>query len=401
MGKIADISKWQGTIDFSKAKNELDLAIIRVQYGSTTIDAKYKEYVAGCKKYGIPFGHYAYARFVNIADAKVEARDFLARADKDAKFLVVDVEEQTCKKVSDLVPATQAFIDYLKANSNKKVGLYTGHSFYKTYGMNRVKADFLWIPRYASNDIGALSNSVKPSMDCDIWQYTQCGKLAGVAGKVDLNVLTGSKSLEWFIGGVKEPTKVSSGEKIVKIEEKVIGKAVIKADALNIREKADLKSKDVGTVLKGQTFPVYEKKGDFLRIGVGKWISNKGGKYATYTASNSSPSKPSTKTTNYKIKSGDTLSGIAVKFNTTVATLKSLNKLKNDTIYTGKTLKVPANGSSVSSKPANTKKYHKVVSGDTVSKLAKKYGSSMSDIKSWNKLDKDYTIYVGKTIRVK
>ncbi|MED4492987.1 GH25 family lysozyme [Heyndrickxia coagulans] len=45
--------------------------------------------------------------------------------------------------------------------------------------------------------------------------------------------------------------------------------------------------------------------------------------------------------------------------------------------------------------------YHKVVRGDTVGALAKKYGSTLKQIKSWNKLDSKYTIYVGKKIRVK
>lgn len=196
MGKIADLSHHQGTIDFSKASKELDLAIIRVQYGSTTIDSKYKEYVAGCKKFNIPFGHYAYARFVSVEDAKKEATNFLARIDKEAKFLVVDVEEQTCKSVSELVSATQTFIDVCK-KAGYKVGLYTGHHFYKPYQMDKVKADFLWIPRYGA----------KPDFACDIWQFTDKGSLAGVKGSVDLNQLNGSKLLEYFTGKEIKPVK--------------------------------------------------------------------------------------------------------------------------------------------------------------------------------------------------
>jgi len=203
MGKIADFSH-HNSIDFSKAKDELDLAIIRVQYGSTTIDTKYKQFVAGCKQYGIPFGHYAYCRFVSINDALVEADDFHERADKDALFLVADVEEQTCKNPADIVPATQAFIDRLKSKG-WKVGLYTGHAFYKQYGMKQVKADFLWIPRYAGNDIGQPTGN-KPDMQCDIWQYTEKGKMAGVSGNVDLNVLNGDKPLEWFTGAAPKVT---------------------------------------------------------------------------------------------------------------------------------------------------------------------------------------------------
>ncbi|MFL8936318.1 LysM peptidoglycan-binding domain-containing protein [Rossellomorea oryzaecorticis] len=42
----------------------------------------------------------------------------------------------------------------------------------------------------------------------------------------------------------------------------------------------------------------------------------------------------------YKIKPGDTLSGISLKFNVTVQDIKSWNQLKSDTIYAGQTLQI-------------------------------------------------------------
>lgn len=58
-------------------------------------------------------------------------------------------------------------------------------------------------------------------------------------------------------------------------------------------------------------------------------------------------------------------------------------------------------GENVKAKPKGEYKTHEVVPGDTVSKLAAKYGSTIQQIKDWNKLDKNYTIYAGKTIRVR
>jgi GH25 family lysozyme M1 (1,4-beta-N-acetylmuramidase) len=197
MGKIVDISKWQGSIDFKKFATEADLAIVRVQYGSGTEDFKHKEYEAGLKANGVPFGAYAYARFVSVNDAKVEAQDFLKRADAETKFYVVDVEELTCP-ASEVVAATQAFINVIRA-AGKRCGLYTGHSFYKTYGMSKVDADFLWIPRYSSNDTGVV-HGAEPDMACELWQYTQSGRISGVAGPVDLNKLNGELTLDYFTG---------------------------------------------------------------------------------------------------------------------------------------------------------------------------------------------------------
>ena len=47
MGKIADISKWQGDIDWSKAAKELDFVILRASCG-TSEDSKYEQNVDSC-----------------------------------------------------------------------------------------------------------------------------------------------------------------------------------------------------------------------------------------------------------------------------------------------------------------------------------------------------------------
>ncbi|MBD7945109.1 MULTISPECIES: N-acetylmuramoyl-L-alanine amidase [Psychrobacillus] len=49
----------------------------------------------------------------------------------------------------------------------------------------------------------------------------------------------------------------------------------------------------------------------------------------------------------------------------------------------------------------STAVYHTVVSGDTVYGLSQTYGSTVQQIKDWNGLDSNYTIYVGQVLRVK
>ncbi|WP_338749116.1 GH25 family lysozyme [Bacillus sp. FJAT-52991] len=187
MSKIADLSHHQGVIDWSKASKELDLAILRVQDGSRVVDRQYKSYVAAAKEYGVPFGNYAFCRFVSINDAKVEARDFWERGDKDALFWVADVEVKT---MGNMLAGTQAFIDELRRLGAKKVGLYVGHHTYKLFQADKIKVDFVWIPRYGGK---------KPDYPCDLHQYTEAGRLAGVKGNVDLNTLIGKKELSWFL----------------------------------------------------------------------------------------------------------------------------------------------------------------------------------------------------------
>ncbi|MGH1326581.1 GH25 family lysozyme [Bacillus pretiosus] len=187
MGQIVDISKWNGNINWPVAKQYLDFIIARVQDGSNYVDPLYKGYVQSMKQYGIPFGNYAFCRFVSINDAKKEAQDFWSRGDKSATVWVADVEVET---MGDMQAGTQAFIDELRRLGAKKIGLYVGHHMYAPFGMANVKADFVWIPRYGDN---------KPAYPCDIWQYSETGNVPGI-GKCDLNSLIGNKSLSWFTG---------------------------------------------------------------------------------------------------------------------------------------------------------------------------------------------------------
>ena len=104
--------------------------------------------------------------------------------------------------------------------------------------------------------------------------------------------------------------------------------------------------------------------------------------------------KGTAKTQTYTVKAGDTLSGIAALYGTTTQALQSLNGIANpNLIYAGQKLIV--NGT------AATKKYHKVKAGDTVSGLAAYYNSSQNNIVKWNNLSSPDKIYVGQNLRVK
>jgi peptidoglycan endopeptidase LytE len=117
-------------------------------------------------------------------------------------------------------------------------------------------------------------------------------------------------------------------------------------------------------------------------------------------------------TSDYVIQPGDNLSKIARQFSTTVSTLKQLNGLSSDLIYAGHTLKVsgtvsapapapaaPAPAPTVAAaQPSNSSAY-KVQSGDSLSKIARLFSSSVDTIMQLNGLSST-TIYVGQTLKV-
>ena len=83
----------------------------------------------------------------------------------------------------------------------------------------------------------------------------------------------------------------------------------------------------------------------------------------------------------YTVKSGDSLWSIAKKFNTTVDELKSLNNLKSNLLSIGETLAIPTEGASSTSDVIYT-----VKSGDSLWSIAKKYGTNVANLKALNNL---------------
>ncbi len=116
---------------------------------------------------------------------------------------------------------------------------------------------------------------------------------------------------------------------------------------------------------------------------------------AQETTTPSAPTTPSTNT--YTVKRGDTLYGIARDNNTTVDTLKSLNNLTTTNLSIGQTIKLPTSSSSPSGTP-NTLTYT-IKKGDTLYGIATKYNTTISAIKSLNNLDTN-TLTIGKTLKI-
>jgi len=101
----------------------------------------------------------------------------------------------------------------------------------------------------------------------------------------------------------------------------------------------------------------------------------------------------------YTVKKGDTLSGIALKFGTTVAKLQSLNNIKNpNLIHVGQVLKTKA---TTASSGTSTPSTYTVKSGDTLSGIALKYGTTVSKLQSLNGIKDANRIYVGQVLKLK
>jgi len=97
----------------------------------------------------------------------------------------------------------------------------------------------------------------------------------------------------------------------------------------------------------------------------------------------------------YKIRKGDTISEIAERYGVSTNNIRQWNNLRNNQIYSGKTIKIYDNGGSsvsgsssslVSSSNNNDPSQYSVRRGDTISQIAERNGVSTTNLKNWNNL---------------
>lgn len=197
---ICDLSYNQGNVDFKKLSKKVDFVILRASI-ETRKDTKYDEYASYCEQYGIPYHAYHYIKAPNDAKARMEAKIF-ANVTKEHRplFYVIDCEYKqikmgVAKKIVDTFE--QALRHYI--SDDIKVAVYIAHELYRLWDLDYDHYAYVWIPRYGKNN-GTIDGSIKPSYPCDLWQYTDKGRIDGVKGDVDLDALNGSKPLEFFTG---------------------------------------------------------------------------------------------------------------------------------------------------------------------------------------------------------
>ncbi|MAZ77185.1 MAG: lytic transglycosylase [Legionellaceae bacterium] len=93
----------------------------------------------------------------------------------------------------------------------------------------------------------------------------------------------------------------------------------------------------------------------------------------------------------YTIKAGDTLSKIAARYGVSVTAIKRHNQLNTTLLKPGQRLVIPV--------VREVKKiYYTVKRGDTLSKIATHYGVSVSNLLRWNHIRNQHKIFVGEKL---
>jgi membrane-bound lytic murein transglycosylase D len=124
-----------------------------------------------------------------------------------------------------------------------------------------------------------------------------------------------------------------------------------------------------------------------------------GGRSTTNAASASSSNAGRTPTGRYTVRRGDNLTEIASRYRVSVSDLRAWNGLRGSSIQAGQVLRVPGAARSQASEAAPASGQYVIRGGDNLATIARRFGVSVEDLKSWNGL-RGTRIGAGETLRV-
>ncbi len=141
--------------------------------------------------------------------------------------------------------------------------------------------------------------------------------------------------------------------------------------------------------------------GDFLAVGRRLWVP----RITPATPSAARKVAPAARTATYVVRSGDTLGGIAVAYKVSLSTLYSLNKISRTAyIQPGQRIRVPAPAATARAKAkaaaAFTTTIVNVRSGDTLSDIAVRRGVTTASLLKANGLSLRSILQIGQKLKV-
>ena len=315
-----DVSNWQGYIDYEKVKNAgIDVVYIESSIGSHHIDPYFELNYENAKLNGLRVGVYHFVMARSITEAEQEAQFFascISGKNIDCK-LAMDFEEFGNLNQEEINDISKAFLNRVTELTGKETVVYSDLSNAENiFDLSDIAP--LWIAYYG--DYNRLKNV---NTDWNRWQgqqYTDMGRISGINGYVDRDLFTSEILLD-------------DNSKIIEVE----------ADDSNSTNSEKI---------------------------------------------------------NYTVKPGDTLWQLAQDYNVSVNEIVSLNGIENpNLIYVGEKLEIITNTNFDHLYGAG-KHFYTVKTGDTLSALALKFNTTVNQIVNLNDIINPNLIYVGQRIRI-
>lgn len=383
---IADISRWQGVIDWNEFTKQLDGVVIKASgadgglYKDNLLDRNRDE----ARRVGKPRWFYHYKGDAGTPQDQAQYMLNAIGGLQEGEGIVLDDENQA--KVNPEFDA--AFADKIKELTGLNKVLYANLARYQGVDLSTLKSRNIaaWIAKYGLNTgtregAGAAPGGI--DMSIIMWQYTSQARVPGVsANTVDMNVFYGDIN-QFKAYGVKSNIPAPSPPPTPAPAPSTVGDGYY-------------------TVVSGDTLSgIGQKTGQDWRV-----IAATNGIVAPYTifpnqrlkVFGGAPALPVAGGAYYEVVSGDNLIGIGAKTGHNWLEIAKLNNIAAPyIIYPGNRLALPGGGITPS---AATQRTYTVQSGEYLSGIGPKVGVAWPEIARLNGIAPPYTIYPGQVLKL-
>ena len=388
-----DVSNWSGYINWREVRDAgIEVAIIQASEGTFYRDPYLHEFYNGAKENGIKVGFYHFFNPGSSPTPSEQARyfvDTIRGLDSDLK-LVLDLEQTGGLDNYEVTRQAIEFLEEVRNYSGLDVAVYTYTNFaqYNLYEGLGLSEYPLWIAQLSEG--GPSPNPIWGNKYV-AWQYSDTGRVRGINASTDLDLVYDGMFLddrEDIPKDQKQPQRIPGTRQEPSTQSGVIYYTVQEGDTLtSIAQKYDTTVHEI-TVTNSIVNPNLIYVGEVLKI---------------YPGNRSIIKRKKVFTTTYIVQSGDTLTLIAIKFDTTVQAIAELNDLQNpNLIYVGEILKIPTNSRGNLSAPSSRHyiKTYIVQSGDTLTSIAKKFNTTVDKIALLNNITNPNLIYPGQILKI-
>ena len=198
---MIDISEHQGSIDFNKVKaSGVKAVILRAGYGSSTTDKYFYQNIKKAKAAGLYVGIYWFSYAANTKQAINEAKRCMAvikpyKIDLPV-FFDWEYDSMRYTKVKSrnrITEMTAAFCNAI-TNGGYRAGYYFNLQYLNNYySPAKLTRYATWYAYWGTNKPGSATwthaNTMTTPTQYDMWQFTSRGKINGIKGTVDCDLL--------------------------------------------------------------------------------------------------------------------------------------------------------------------------------------------------------------------
>ena len=413
--KGIDISSHQRGLDISRIS--CDFVIIKATEGKSYVDPSCDKFFQQALSLGKKLGVYHFAN--NPQNSAEQEANWFINNTRGYIGKAIPVLDWESKDTSNVAWALE-WLQRVEQAYGCKPMIYMSESVVNRHDWGSVVAGNygLWVAKYRDYNPDYnydMSNAgSKPAVKYwpfyAVWQWTSSGRLDGWNGNLDLDEFYGdANSWDAYVGNkscegeidesapIPEPTPSaptgSTLDLVYNTMKGQYGNGEARKNALGSRyqEVQDfinhIATASVDTLVEETKAGKYGN-GDVRKVVLGS-------RYQEVQDKINAGSGSSGSTFTYTVKSGDTLSEIGQKLGVDWKEIASLNGIKSPyTIYPGQVLKISGGNS------APAKVTYIVKSGDTLSGIASKYGTTVNAIASANGISNPNLIYAGQVLTI-